>query len=678
MTGSSRAEASSGKSNFGNGTMPSEKTPQALHERIHYRPDIDGLRAIAVFIVIFYHYGVWPWTGGFVGVDVFFVISGYLISSIIYPEVIGRRFSILDFYARRIRRIFPALGATLLFAAIAGAIILFPEDLIKFGESLFATALFSSNFEFWREANYFDSSAISKPLLHTWSLAVEEQFYLFFPPLLLAIRWLRRVESAAPILATLGAVSLAIAVVVLRTSPTAAFYLLPARAWEPLLGAFLLTSDLKPPNALLANLCAVMGMIAIGWAALDFTRSTPFPGLSAILPCGGTALLIFAGSNRSSLVNAILSARPLVVGGLISYSLYLWHWPLLVFATYASSNGITDLSKALLIAASVVLAYASWRFVERPFRGRSAILSRRELFYAAAISTLGVVALGAILVLTRGLPGRYPKPVQVILAAASDYHEPTNCEQKGQFKICRVGPTSVKEPDILFWGDSIANSMLPAIASALDRTRQSAYYFELNGCPPLLDINRPSTPDCREFNSNVLRFAVRSKVHTVVLIARWALDAEGTHYGDEPGEFVSLQDARNQDPTANNHQLFLLGLTRTVSTLIDARKRIVLMGSIPEIGRAVPSLLAKEHLLGGVRFSGPTVAEFEDRQRFVRHTMNALHAQFGVTVLDPASILCKTTCSLELNGEPLYSDNHHLSTRGAKLIEPLMLKAISQ
>ena len=606
-----------------------EKLPHALHERIHYRPDIDGLRAIAVFIVIFYHYSVWPWTGGFVGVDVFFVISGYLISSIIYPEILSQRFSILDFYARRIRRIFPALGAMLLFATIASVLILFPIDLDKFAKSLFATALFSSNFEFWREANYFDTSALSKPLLHTWSLAVEEQFYLFFPPLLLVIRWARRSELTAPILAALGAVSLAISVVILSSSPTAAFYLLPARAWEPLLGACLLAFDLKAPSSLLANACAVIGMLAIGWAALEYTKATPFPGLSAILPCGGTALLIFAGSNKSSLVNSFLSTRPLVVGGLISYSLYLWHWPLLVFATYVSSNNVAGVSKALLITVSVLLAYASWRFVERPFRGRSAILSRRELFRAAALSTIGAILLSIIFVLTSGWPGRYPKSIQTILTAASDFHEPTNCEEEEHLRVCRVGTNSSKEPFVLFWGDSITNSMLPAITAAINGTRKSAYYFELDGCPPLIDIGTSNARNCIEFNKNVLRFAVHSKVQTVVLIARWALSAEGTRYGDEPGNFVRLLDARNQNQAAGNHQLFEVGLTRTVSELIRARKHVVLIDSIPEIGRPVPSLLAMERLTGTPENTGPTILEYETRQRFVRHTMNALRARFG-------------------------------------------------
>src|SRR5271170_3095038 len=300
--------------------------------RPRYRPEIDGLRALAILPVLLFHYRVSPFRGGFVGVDVFFVISGYLITQLIEAERREGRFSIARFYERRVRRIFPALFVMLTAATIAAAFILFPVDLVRYANSLLATAGFAANFEFWREAGYFDVAAAEKPLLHLWSIAVEEQFYLVFPALLLLFQS-RRVAITLAIFV----LSFAFAVWGVIHAPSAAFYLLPGRAWELMLGA-LLALHAVPfiERRWIREALAVTGIALIAIAVFGYSKDTPFPGAAALLPCLGAALVIYSSVPGITSASAVLSLPPLVFVGRISYSLYLWHWPLYVFARYFS------------------------------------------------------------------------------------------------------------------------------------------------------------------------------------------------------------------------------------------------------------------------------------------------------------------------------------------------------
>lgn len=334
-----------------------------------YRADIDGLRAIAILPVVFFHAGFGFAQGGFVGVDVFFVISGYLITSLVHREMLAGEFSLARFYERRVRRLFPALFAMLSACAVVAAWLLLPQDLRYFGGSLFATTLFSSNIFFWLEAGYFDVAAERKPLLHTWSLAVEEQFYLLFPFfLLLVLRYLPR--RLVAVIGAVTVVSLLTSEWMLRNSDSAAFYLAPFRAWELGLGASLaLIAPRTRHDNRYAEAFAWLGLALISASVAAFSWQTPFPGLHALVPAVGAALVIWSGSRASTHAARILSARPLVFTGLISYSLYLWHWPLLVFARHFAIRELTAAERLGVLLASVVLAMASWRYIERPFRG---------------------------------------------------------------------------------------------------------------------------------------------------------------------------------------------------------------------------------------------------------------------------------------------------------------------
>jgi peptidoglycan/LPS O-acetylase OafA/YrhL len=368
---------------------------------MRYRPEIDGLRAIAVVAVILFHAGFAVFSGGFVGVDVFFVISGFLITSIIVEDLKTGRFSVVRFYERRARRILPALFTVMAACVPFAYSLLSPDDLKDFAQSLAAICLFASNVLFWGESGYFDTQAELKPLLHTWSLAVEEQFYVVFPLLLLAAWRLGR-KVLLTLIGVIAMVSFATSVAEVRNFPSAAFYLLPSRTWQLLVGALASlvagrwpTVDGKGSLGPIASEAVSWGgMAMIVLALFMFDERTPFPGLNAALPTLGTALVLIGASDRTS-VGRMLSWRPLVGLGLISYSAYLWHQPLFAFTKHALLADLpTDLA-IVLCAATIVLACLSWRYVEQPFRDRNAV-SRGAVFALSAAGMAVFVGLGFI------------------------------------------------------------------------------------------------------------------------------------------------------------------------------------------------------------------------------------------------------------------------------------------
>lgn len=380
-------------------------------EAAGYRPDIDGLRAVAVLLVVAFHLDVKPFSGGYVGVDVFFVISGFLITRIVVAEIAcGHGFSFRRFFVRRLRRLFPALAATVAGTLSVGSFILSPALLEQMSASAAAAILSVSNVVFWMQSGYFDTAALLKPLLHTWSLGVEEQFYLVWPPLILAL-WVALPPRAIPwALGGIGAASLAAAHWALARDPSAAFYLMPFRVYEFVIGALLvwLPARALPPGRA-ADAAGFAGLAMIFAAAVLYGEETDFPGVAALLPCAGTGLVIAAG--QGSGCGRLLGTRPLVRIGLISYSLYLVHWPLIVLARYHEFGPLSALSRLAVFICAVALAALMYRFVERPFRRpvpRGAAGSGRFVT-ASAVVAVAVAGAGLYATASGGLPWRMPE-----------------------------------------------------------------------------------------------------------------------------------------------------------------------------------------------------------------------------------------------------------------------------
>lgn len=648
----------------------------------NYRPEIDGLRALAIVPVVFFHYGVPGFRGGFVGVDVFFVISGYLIAGLIQGEIDRGDFSLARFYARRVRRIFPALFAMLAVVTVAAFVWFFPVDLVRYARSLFATALFAANFEFWRESGYFDTFANQKPLLHLWSIAVEEQFYLLFPALLLL---LRRAAPRARIaaIAAVFAASFALSTWGVTAAGVATFYLLPTRAWELMAGALLaLGAVARPKSRAVAELLSASGLLLIAGSVAFITPQTPFPGPAALAPCLGAALVIHAGDPQKTLAGRILARRPLVFAGLISYSLYLWHWPVFVFATYVDFRAPSLSASIALIALSCVLAVLSWRFVEQPFRRSRAGSRRPRPALAAATVLMGLTAASAAYAADAdGFPQRLRPGLRRILAEQDD-HEPRiarcfflTARDVHDHKLCRIGART-GQPSFILWGDSHADAILPAVSQAAARAGRSGIFAGGASCPPLMDVTT-AMPGCRAFNDAVMALARGSAIREVILESRWAKYAEGSPYGDEPkGHVALLDDSCRADTGGDNHAVFERGLARTVADLERSGRKVVIVASIPEIGFPVPAVLARSTLAHDKVKVAPPVADYLERQKFVLATLAGLRKQYGVEVLYPHRVLCATgTCEIALDGVPLYRDEHHLSVFGAGQLVPLLEKA---
>jgi peptidoglycan/LPS O-acetylase OafA/YrhL len=648
--------------------------PSQLATGLRYRADIDGLRALAILPVVLFHFHVPYFTGGFVGVDIFFVISGYLITSLVAGEMAQGTFSLVRFYVRRIRRIFPALLAMLAVVTAAACFFLFPADLVRYARSLCATAFFGANFEFWQEAGYFDVSADQKPLLHLWSIAVEEQFYLMFPALLLLIgnrRRLRLVGVIAILVASLG-----FSVWAALHAQAAGFYLLPSRAWELMLGAALALDAVSPiRNRVLREAAGALGLALIGYAIFSLSPETPFLGVYGLLPCVGTALVIHAGRGEATLTRHVLALEPLVFVGLISYSLYLWHWPIFVLAKYFLFRDLSLGERCLLIAASFIVAILSWRFVEQPLRRP---VHRRLLLPAAATAMAAVYSVGAWAVASDGLPQRLSSKLQHILAEQDD-HEPridhcfaltANDVKNG--RLCTIG-AAMGSPSFVLWGDSHADAILPAVAAIARGAGRAGLFAGGASCVPLLGVATPMAT-CKPFNDAVEKVVLGANINEVILEARWAKYADGATYGDEPRGHVVITDAQSQQPPPpDNHAVFERGLERTVRALTAAGKKVVLVASVPEIGWPVPAVLARRALAGDDLDLSPSMDTYLQRQRFVLKAFAQMQKLYGVTVVYPHEALCTSgRCAVALNGIPLYRDEHHLSVYGALKLEPLL------
>lgn len=649
-----------------------------------YRPDIDGLRAVAVVPVILYHMGIEPVSGGYVGVDIFFVISGYLITGILAGEIRKNDFSIARFYERRVRRIFPALFAVLAATTTAGAVLLLPREFNDLGNSLAAATLFYSNYHFMAGMGYFAAPAENEPLLHTWSLAVEEQFYIGFPLLLYGLS--RRLgERLGLMLAALLLASFGYGVVLVGMDADSAFYSTPARAWELMLGALLAVTPARRPIApWLAQALTVGGASAILSAVLFFSPATAFPGVAALLPCVGAAVLIYVGGANATGASRILSLPPVRLVGLVSYSLYLWHWPVLVFHRLVFMREPDGMEKLVLLLLVGTLAWLSWRFVETPFRRRRVLGERAPLFSAAGAAMLVTLAVGISLAVTDGIPGRFSPEIARVLAAEADRAPLTGCTSSGtrgggDLRLCEIGAATSEPARFVVWGDSHAEAMLPAIAESAQRAGIKGVYAGRDGCPPLMGVRQvgPDYEDCDRHGAALLEhLAAHREIGMVLLVSRWAVYASGTPYGHARGGLVYIRDSATATLSlGENLRVFREGFDGTIRALHARSVRVVVVEQVPETERNVPQSVARAMLFGGPLELEPARADYAARQA----PLSALLAEFPPEfVVQPADRMCDALfCAVMDAGVPIYRDSNHLTATYARTLAPLFDAALA-
>src|SRR5579863_5037092 len=603
-----------------------------------YRADIDGLRACAVVPVVLYHTGVPGITGGFVGVDVFFVISGYVISQRLLEDLHAGHFSIFDFYERRVRRIFPALFLVIALTAVAAYFLLLPTEMIDFAKSLAASAFFSSNIYFWKQSGYFDIASTLRPLLHLWSLAVEEQFYILTPVAMyvayvLGSRW--RLIFWPGFL-----VSLALSVAVTNTAPSANFFLLPTRAWELLLGVLLvLTPPPAPPNRSVAELCGAVGAILLFYAIFFLSEATSFPGAHALYPCLGSALLLYSGSSWSPVINRMLSIKPIVFIGVISYSLYLYHWPLIVMSRYYLLRNPQGAEVVLVIAASFAFAVFSYKFVETPFR-RKVFASRSSAVFAQGAGAMVAALIVGLAGAASGFAWRFPD-FDEQAAPGIEQWQPGTCflgreQAPDQWSLDKCTLTKGNKSDLLLWGDSFAAHYVPGLLANQSAIPFNIIEYTAAGCPPVVRFYSYLIPHCQQFNEKALDLIEKVHPNIVVISARW--DLLLTH-----GFFPDLQE--------------------TVDRITKAGAKAIVIGPSPQFGIDVYSLAYR------LRHDGRGASSWRISNADSTSINDLLKKSTkGATLLDPIGALCHDNiCPYQRDGQLLYVDYGHFSAEGSDL-----------
>ena len=655
------------------------RLPDPLIGKLQHRPEVDGLRAVAVLPVILFHAHL-GMPGGFVGVDVFFVISGFLITSLIIRDLDTGSFSMVGFWERRARRIMPASLVMVIATLAAGWLLSLPVDFTKLAKSAVWQSAFLANFHFWKTTDYFAGAAEEQPLLHTWSLAVEEQFYLFVPLILWGCFRFARMRERGSLIVLMGGglvASLVVSALMVAYKPAAAFYLLPFRAWELLCGSLVAVLPVRVLARGLREVICWLGLAMILVPCLFYTKDTPFPGVAAVPPCLGTAWFIWASRQSDAaeplpLAARLLSMRFPVFIGLISYSLYLWHWPLFAFSASWALEPPPLMWRGSLVAASFVLAILSWRYVETPFRTRSLGTSRASMFGYAA-GGLGVSSLAAvIIVLAAGFPKRFSPQVNAF-DSTRDEALPKNrivqavpLEAALSGKLPRVGPPAPAPVRLLVWGDSHARAILPAVIAHAEERRSGVEVAWHSSTPPVLGyVPHPDHvgfslgDDCPAFNQAVIDHVAKRGIPHVLLVARWRDYFE-----------VRTEKGLGMAPDA-----FDRALIHTIRSVRAAGATPWILMEVPGHRTAVPKALVSHELFGTdlspYTCSVSLLGQRNSRMRALVPALREAGAQVidaNAPLLDPARDICR----MELDGVALYYDEHHLSRAGALLVKPAL------
>jgi peptidoglycan/LPS O-acetylase OafA/YrhL len=669
---------------------------------IAHRTEIDGLRALAVLPVIFFHAGFTLFSGGYVGVDVFFVISGFLITSILLTEHENRTFSLAAFYERRARRILPALLLMLACTLPFAYALLSPLDLRAYAKNLLAANIFIGNVVSYQQTDYFDAASEIKPLLHLWSLAIEEQYYLVLPPLL-ALLVKRGRRTLFLVLGLLCAASLIYSERTISVNERAAFFFTHSRVWELLLGslaaALLHYSVVTRPNTSdrpatsWAWVPAMAGLLMVVVPVVSYSKNTPFPGWHASIPALGTALiLLFA---QGTAVSRLLSLKPLVAVGLVSYSAYLWHQPVFAFARYRSPDNLPNTTMVALIALTLVLAGLSWYFVEQPVRDRRR-WSRRQLWVLVGIPTLLLSAAAIYLYQAKGLPERFdPRYTEAFFP--KQFQEVGFCKFKPLHGAQSIQGCDFGDPQgatqVWLVGDSHASSLLGGLHENFKKQGVRGVRVRVTGCahqiPGMIsaavtDEKIETAQQCMD-SYQALSKLIEAHADSVVVSIRWtarfapiAGEVEDFFFDNQEGGLELKPNVLNFAPTDSGQwsteaEPKKKALHRYLKAFANSEKKVILVYPVPEAGWDVPRYNFARYLKTGevpaqISTSYPL---FQRRNSFVIRALDDFAAA-NVQRARPASYFCNTAqmdrCMVQDNHKPFYHDTNHLSLTGAQAL----------
>lgn len=647
-----------------------------MNKVLSYRPDIDGLRAIAILSVVAFHTSNKLLPGGFIGVDIFFIISGYLISGIIFRELAIKQFSFKEFYIRRIKRIFPALLLVLICVALYSWYVLLPDEFIALGKHLTAGSLFVSNFLLWQESGYFDAAAELKPLLHLWSLGIEEQFYIIWP-LLLVFFWRLRFNFFILLFAGI-ALSFTLNINYVHRHPILVFYLPITRFWELLLGSSLAYYETHrklyshtainhwldkaslslATQKIINNSQAILGLALIMIALFALNHEKAFPGWWALLPTLGALLLISAG-NKAWINKNILAHPILVYIGLISFPLYLWHWPLLTFVRIIETQPPSVLVRVIAIALAFVLAWLTYLFIEKPIRHARHPKSRHRIILILIMINLAVAILGYSAYKTYLITHFDSPVVSNIEQAIGDWEYPGSAIYKANLNGYKLTGSGTKT--VLFIGDSHAEHYWPRfekLTTTQRTTTKNIAFTTYGGCLPFPHVNI-NGKQCDTFLANALNYAKQPEIDTVVFSAFW----DGSYFNGL--YFLSNVQGYNAIEWDNsNGAKAFQGFTDSIKELIQQHKKVYIVLSNPADPNFDPKHMMKRSYLGGftLQFHDPSRQEFVKRTHNITTKLRSIAQETGAIVIDPVPYLCNDiTCpSLTPDGKPHYKDDHHI------------------
>lgn len=621
-----------------------------MSKPLSYRPDIDGLRAISIIFVILFHGGLEWISGGFIGVDVFFVISGYLITKSIDKEMLNNAFSFKAFYLRRIRRIIPVLVFIILIVTIPAYIFLFANDLESYGRASIHTILSTNNFNLWtNNKSYFAENTELMPLMHTWSLSVEEQFYFIWPPILLLLHRFLNLKNRLYFILLFIIIGIATSIFMAAYYPKAAYFLLPARLFEISLGAGLaLFWDKIPEISKVKNDgISILGLLLIVLPAYILNETSTFPGINALYPCLGAVLIILSGKHLKSqgLINKLFSFKPIVFIGLLSYSMYLWHWPIFSFIKYLGFKLTPNIVVAAVIA-TVLLSYMSWWFVEKPFRYRFNYNFSKTIVVILLPCLLITGALYGILDGKDGFPNRYPM--------LTEFDKKTNFPNKlrkdcydsfniGNCNKCGLGIKKDSLDGVLI-GDSFANHT----AAFIDvLAKDSGLYFHdsaAGGYPLLYDVNDITGEPTQNTTYGDDRLAYAKKVKTIIIASNWE---------------------KFTDSKSKNYELVIT----TIKELIDLGKNIVIVDGLRVINdtNLHKMKLLKTNTVSSVIKDDLLIPFYKRPNNYIVYEINKKFPE--VTIINLNDVMCdKNDCNYEINESIVYRNSNHLNTSGAILI----------
>lgn len=658
-------------------SFPDQNKPSSLqNSHPDFRTDINGLRAWAVIAVIFYHFSIPGFSGGFVGVDIFFVISGFLMTKIVVEGLQQGYFSLTRFYLARARRILPALLVLCLCLLFLGWFFLLTADYQALAKQTQSALLFISNILFFNETGYFAGSAHEKWLLHTWSLSVEWQFYTLLP-LLSLIAWrCFAITGLKYLLALLAIISLVLCIYFSQQDPDATFYLLQYRAWEMIIGGavwWFTRFKALPEN--LSKIVELIGFALICYAIYSFNSSIAWPGIHALVPVIGAALVLIAGRQNSLLTSHFIEQRL----GNSSYSLYLWHWPLVVALNYSNQqDNIGLIISALLL--TLLLGELSLKFIEKPCRLHLAQYSRLKssMIFIAAIT---VIVLFAQLIISQTFSGRVPEAVTLAEAERKNYNpKRKQCllrsKRGGESPLCEFGNG---EPSMVVMGDSHANALVSAAGEAASKHKGSAVELSLSICSNLIGLQRygDKRDACSTFNERYISALSGTEFLPdlpLVLITRHSYYLHGPNeaYHRNFGKTLVYFSEYNEQPNKTLDAEYQQALIKTTCQLAEHRP-VYLVRPIPEMGINVPKTMAKRLMLGQQEVDiSLSLEQYHQRHAVIWQAQDQAAQQCGAKILDPLPYLCPNgRCISQINGRPLYYDDDHLSEFGNQLLIPM-------